>query len=93
MDTSIFHPVQLSTSIFNPVPLSTSLCPSTPLAPVTTPSPSPRKHPALQQYTPGELGKLAKANAMDLARLGWSTFFASAQHPTSINPSIHNIPH
>jgi len=55
--------------------------------------PMSQKRPALQHYTPGELGKLANRNAMDLERLGWSTFFASAQHPTSINPSIHSLQH
>jgi len=60
----------------------------------TSPTTSPHKRRrTLASYTPGELGKLAQRNAKDLARLGWSTFFHQQQHPTSIHPSLHTIPH
>jgi hypothetical protein len=64
--------------------------PSTPTSPTTSPQ---KRRRTLAPYTPGELGKLAQRNAQDLAQLGWFNFFHQQQHPTSIHPSIHTIPH
>ncbi len=64
--------------------------PSTPTSPTTSPQ---KRRRTLAPYTPGELGKLAQRNAQDLARLGWFNFFHQQQHPTSIHPSLHTIPH
>jgi hypothetical protein len=60
--------------------------------PSTPPSKRCRQTP-LASYSPGDLGKLASQNAQVLATMGWDTFFRYRQHPTSIHPTIINIPH
>jgi hypothetical protein len=57
-------------------------------------SKSDKNIPPPQQFSPGELGKLATHMASVLAIQGWEKFFRdSSFRQSSINPNIRSIPH
>jgi len=86
-------------------PQSPELLPSSIQLPATTTSPFPihpstpqqpkrQKYIPPQQFSPGELGKLAMHMASVLAIQGWEQFFRdSSFRQSSINPNIRSIPH
>jgi hypothetical protein len=52
-----------------------------------------RKRHSPIPYSPGKLGKWALQQDRTLAQTGWHTYFYQTQHPHSLNPSIHRLPH
>jgi hypothetical protein len=68
----------------------TRILPSLPY-PITPPT--AKRQRTLIPYSPGELGKYATCQAQALERMGWSAYFKHQQHPHSLHPSLHKLPH
>jgi len=64
-----------------------------PATPITQTPPSKRLRTAPLPYSPGDLGKYASVQAIELARLGWRQYFRSKQTPTALSTNIKSLNH